>query len=117
MNKDQLLKILQKLNITPTKSKGQNFLMDEQVVLNMVEKATVGKEDLVLEVGPGLGVLTEVLAEKALLILLSDMADRQLASATISSSVICLYPVRAITSLTTGFSWQKLPLNMVMIGI
>lgn len=48
-----------------SKSLGQNFLIDGNIVRNIVEKAGVGSEDLVLEIGPGIGTLTEELALNA----------------------------------------------------
>jgi len=49
--------------IHPRKRFGQNFLIDPRKLEQIVEAAQVGKGDLVLEVGPGTGVLTETLLE------------------------------------------------------
>jgi len=49
----------------PSKVLGQNFLIDENILNIMVDSTEVGPEDGVLEVGPGLGILTEPLMEKA----------------------------------------------------
>lgn len=57
--------ILKKYNITANKSYGQNFLIDEYTVENIVKKAEVCKDDLIIEIGPGLGTLTSQLLEKA----------------------------------------------------
>ena len=57
--------ILKKYGITANKSLGQNFLINENVVQNIVRKAEISKEDLVIEIGPGLGTLTKELLEKA----------------------------------------------------
>lgn len=57
--------ILNKYNITANKSYGQNFLIDEYTVTNIVEKAEVSKDDLIIEIGPGLGTLTSLLLEKS----------------------------------------------------
>ena len=57
--------ILNKYNITANKNYGQNFLIDEFTVNNIVEKSEVNKNDLVIEIGPGLGTLTALLLEKA----------------------------------------------------
>lgn len=57
--------ILNKYNITANKNYGQNFLIDEYTVTSIVENANVCKEDLIIEIGPGLGTLTSVLLEKA----------------------------------------------------
>lgn len=52
-------------NILPTKSKGQNFLINLEVILDIIQAANLFKNDVVLEVGPGLGILTEQLIKKA----------------------------------------------------
>lgn len=49
----------------PLKALGQNFLVDRGVVERIVACAAVGPEDNVLEIGPGRGALTELLAERA----------------------------------------------------
>lgn len=57
--------IMNKYNITASKSLGQNFLVDEEVVAGIVDNAEISKEDFVIEIGPGLGTLTSNLLEKA----------------------------------------------------
>lgn len=57
--------LMNKYNIKANKSLGQNFLIKEEVVEQIVESAKIEKEDLVIEVGPGLGSLTKYLLEKA----------------------------------------------------
>lgn len=52
-------------DISPTKSKGQNFLVEEELYYRIIELANINKEDEILEVGPGLGFLTERLAKEA----------------------------------------------------
>ena len=44
---------------------GQNFLVDEGVIVRSLEAAQVGKEDVVFEIGPGIGTLTQYLSEAA----------------------------------------------------
>ena len=48
-----------------SKSLGQNFLTDKGVIDGIIEGAGIGPEDLVIEIGPGIGVLTAAAAEKA----------------------------------------------------
>lgn len=55
--------ILHRFKLRADKKLGQNFLIDEQVVRNIVKAAELGPQDLVLEVGPGIGTLTQGLAE------------------------------------------------------
>lgn len=57
--------ILKKYNIIANKNFGQNFLIDENTVSNIIEKSKVNKEDLIIEIGPGLGTLTSPLLENA----------------------------------------------------
>lgn len=57
--------IMKKYNIKANKSLGQNFLINQEVVDNIIESANINKEDLVIEIGPGLGTLTKFLLEKA----------------------------------------------------
>jgi len=57
--------IMNKYNITASKSLGQNFLIDSEVVSGIVDNAELSKEDFIIEIGPGLGTLTAVLLEKA----------------------------------------------------
>ena len=57
--------IMKKYKIKANKSLGQNFLINEKVVENIVESAKISNEDVIIEIGPGLGTLTQRLLEKA----------------------------------------------------
>ena len=57
--------IMKKYNIKANKSLGQNFLISEYVVKKIVDSSNIKKEDLVIEIGPGLGTLTKYLLEQA----------------------------------------------------
>lgn len=57
--------ILEKYNFKFSKGLGQNFLIDGNIVRNTVKAANIGENDYVLEIGPGIGTLTEELALKA----------------------------------------------------
>lgn len=56
---------LNDLGIQPSKALGQNFLHDRGIVRRIAEAAEISGDDLAVEVGPGLGVLTQELAERA----------------------------------------------------
>lgn len=64
-NEDYLYHLCQKYGLRPDKKYGQNYLIDHEPILKMVEAGDVNKKDTVVEVGPGFGVLTFELAEKA----------------------------------------------------
>ncbi|NUM25559.1 MAG: ribosomal RNA small subunit methyltransferase A [Candidatus Buchananbacteria bacterium] len=62
---NQVKDICQSYGIKPTKDKGQNFLLNQEVIDLMIESSQVTNQDVVLEVGPGLGILTESLVKQA----------------------------------------------------
>ncbi len=57
--------ILGKYRLSANKKLGQNFLIDDDVIQNIIESSDIQKEDLVIEIGPGLGTLTSKLLEYA----------------------------------------------------
>ena len=57
--------IMKKYKIRANKALGQNFLINQNVVDKIVDSSNITKEDLVIEIGPGLGTLTKELLEKA----------------------------------------------------
>lgn len=57
--------IMKQFNIQANKNLGQNFLIDENIVNTIIEKSNIQKQDLVIEIGPGLGTLTLPLLERA----------------------------------------------------
>lgn len=66
------------LGLTPSKARGQNFLHDRRVVERIVDAARVSGDDTVLEIGPGLGVMTVELANRAGRVVAIEI-DRRLA--------------------------------------
>lgn len=57
--------ILKKYNISANKSLGQNFLINDEVIEKIVDSSNISENDLIIEIGPGLGTLTARLLEKA----------------------------------------------------
>lgn len=57
--------LMKKYKIKANKGLGQNFLIDDTVIEDIVGGASIGKDDLVIEIGPGLGSMTVLLVEKA----------------------------------------------------
>lgn len=57
--------VLQKYEFHFQKKYGQNFLIDTSVLERIVEAAGIGEQDCVLEIGPGIGTMTQYLAERA----------------------------------------------------
>lgn len=57
--------VLQKYQFHFQKKYGQNFLIDTSVLERIIRAAKIGEEDCVLEIGPGIGTMTQYLAERA----------------------------------------------------
>lgn len=65
MNRNETSRLINETGVVPKKSKGQNFLTDERVAQRHVDFAGIEEGDRVLEVGPGLGILTNLLIQKS----------------------------------------------------
>ena len=76
MQISEIKSLLKKHNIFPSKSLDQHFLIDEEVLKREVEYAEVCAEDTVLEIGPGIGTLTKLLAEKAKKVIVIEKDQR-----------------------------------------
>lgn len=61
---DETMQILNRYKIQASKSLGQNFLVNDEVIDKIIDTANIANEDLIIEIGPGLGVLTKRLLEK-----------------------------------------------------
>jgi 16S rRNA (adenine1518-N6/adenine1519-N6)-dimethyltransferase len=85
------------LNATPTKKLGQNFVIDPNTVRRIVSQAHVGKTDVVVEIGPGLGSLTLALLPNVAKVLAVEI-DPVLAGAL--PSTIALHAPDLIDNLT-----------------
>ncbi len=85
-NPQNTIAVLQKYNFTFQKKFGQNFLIDTHVLDKIIRSAEITKEDMVLEIGPGIGTMTQYLAcaagkvvaveiDQALIPILEDTLD------------------------------------------
>ena len=64
-NPQNTIEILKKYQFSFQKKFGQNFLIDTHVLDKIIRAADIGKDDMVLEIGPGIGTMTQYLAEAA----------------------------------------------------
>ncbi len=72
----QMKEICRIYEISPQRSKGQNFLVTEGVYDKIVASADISSEDTIVEVGPGLGFLTAKLAKQAKKVIAVELDDR-----------------------------------------
>ena len=64
-NPKNTIEVIQKYDFDFQKKFGQNFLIDERVLEKIISAAEVNKDDFVLEIGPGIGTMTQILCENA----------------------------------------------------
>ena len=64
-NPKYTIEVLQKYGFVFQKRFGQNFLIDEHVLEKIIESSGITKDDFILEIGPGIGTMTQYLAEAA----------------------------------------------------
>ncbi len=75
-NPTNTLEVIRKYDFAFQKKFGQNFLIDSNIVEKIVRQAGVTKEDFVLEVGPGIGTMTQILCEHAREVAAVEIDDR-----------------------------------------
>ena len=63
MNKRKTHLILKDLEVKPNKKLGQNFLVDKNIALKVISESNISEDDVILEIGSGLGALTEELVK------------------------------------------------------
>lgn len=68
--------IIEKYDFNFKKSFGQNFIIDPNILKKIVSKANITKETVVIEIGPGIGALTEQLAKSALKVFAFEIDKR-----------------------------------------
>jgi len=61
----QIKSIMKKHNVRFSKSLGQNFIINDFIIDEIIRRGDISEEDSILEIGPGIGVLTQALAETA----------------------------------------------------
>ncbi len=62
IGKSDLKNIMEQHDLRPSKSLGQNFVIDPNTILKIIRSANIEKDEQILEIGPGLGSLTSQLS-------------------------------------------------------
>ena len=75
-NPKQTIRVIQENNFTFRKNYGQNFLIDSHVIDKIVAAAEIDKDTEVLEIGPGIGTLTQYLAEASKSVTAVEIDDK-----------------------------------------
>ena len=121
-SRSQCMAVLKKHGFSFRKKYGQNFLIDQSVLRGIIDAAGITKEDLVLEIGPGIGTLTQYLAtyagrviaveiDRALLPILEDTLEGW-DNVTVLHADILKTDIRAIAERENGGKALKVCANL-----
>lgn len=76
---EETKQLLKKYKIRANKSLGQNFLIEEKVIEQIIQGSEITKNDLVIEIGPGLGTLTSELIQRAKKVIAIELDPKMIA--------------------------------------
>ncbi|MBI4098707.1 MAG: ribosomal RNA small subunit methyltransferase A [Candidatus Magasanikbacteria bacterium] len=76
---EKVKQLCKEYRVYPEKTRGQHFLIDDQYVKRMVDAAGITKNDVVVEVGPGWGILTEELMRRARKVIAIEIEEKMAA--------------------------------------
>lgn len=73
MSVSEVKNLMRELGLRPNRRLGQHYLIDKAVANRQVQYANINRSDIVLEIGPGLGILTRILSERAKRVIAIEM--------------------------------------------
>src|SRR6185312_3718282 len=76
MKLSEIATTLREIHVSPVKTLGQNFLHDQNLARWIIDQAELVPDDFVLEIGPGLGALTELILERGARVLAIEKDTR-----------------------------------------
>ncbi len=101
-------------NLRPQKSKSQHFLISEKIYQEIVKAAEVNKDDIVLEIGPGLGFLTTKLLEQAKRVIAIEIDEKLF---VVLEKLKLLYPnLDLVRQDVLQFDELSLPVNYKIVA-
>ena len=111
----QIRELAAALDLKPSKSLGQNFVIDSNVCTKIVRTAAVGPTDIALEIGPGLGSLTLVLLESAASVVAVEIDSRLAQQLPITVANLFEHPENLTVLNQDALSIQSLPVNPTVL--
>ncbi|MEK6681403.1 MAG: 16S rRNA (adenine(1518)-N(6)/adenine(1519)-N(6))-dimethyltransferase RsmA [Nitrospirota bacterium] len=106
--------MLNSAHIRPKKSLGQHFLTDKNIANKIIEAAGITEGDIVVEIGPGNGILTALLAEKAKKVIAIEIDERLIEN--LKSSLARFSNVEIIQKDALKFTYQDLPYRFKVVA-
>ena len=111
----QIRELAAALDLKPSKSLGQNFVIDSNVCTKIVRTAAVGPTDIALEIGPGLGSLTLALLESAASVVAVEIDSRLADQLPITVANHFEHPENLTVLNQDALSIQSLPVNPTVL--
>ena len=125
-NPKNTIEILQKYKFVFQKKFGQNFLIDEHVLEKIIQAAGVGPDDFVVEIGPGIGTMTQYLAhaargvaaveiDRALIPILKELAEEMNDGRPVK--VVANLPYYITTPIIMGLFESHVPVDNITVMV
>jgi len=111
----QIRELAAALELKPSKSLGQNFVIDSNVCTKIVRTAAVGPTDIALEIGPGLGSLTLALLESAASVVAVEIDPRLAGQLPITVANHCEHPENLTVLNQDALTIEALPVNPTVL--
>ena len=111
----QIRELAAALDLKPSKSLGQNFVIDSNVCTKIVRTAAVGPTDIALEIGPGLGSLTLALLESAASVVAVEIDSRLAGQLPITVANHFEYPENLTVLNQDALTIQTLPVDPTVL--
>jgi 16S rRNA (adenine1518-N6/adenine1519-N6)-dimethyltransferase len=111
----QIRELAAALDLKPSKSLGQNFVIDSNVCTKIVRTAAVGPTDIALEIGPGLGSLTLALLDSAASVVAVEIDSRLAGQLPITVANNFEHPENLTVLNQDALSIQTLPVNPTVL--
>ena len=111
----QIRELAAALELKPSKSLGQNFVIDSNVCTKIVRTAAVGPTDIALEIGPGLGSLTLALLESAASVVAVEIDPRLAGQLPITVANHCEHPENLTVLNQDALTIQALPVDPTVL--
>ena len=111
----QIRELAAALDLKPSKSLGQNFVIDSNVCTKIVRTAAVGPTDIALEIGPGLGSLTLALLDSAASVVAVEIDSRLAGQLPITVANLFEHPENLTVLNQDALTIQTLPVNPTVL--
>lgn len=109
-----ILKLLRQHGFQADKNFGQNFLIDANVLASVVNAADIAQQDTVLEIGPGLGVLTRELAQQAAQVIAIELDKRMIA--VLNETLANQSNIILIQGDALSYDFSQLPIGTLLVA-